>query len=368
MAMIEMENVSKSYRKGMDVLRDLHFTVEKGEFFVLVGPSGCGKSSILRMIAGLEEISGGSLYLGGRPANHLLPQERQVSMVFQNYALYPHMTVKDNILFGIGHKKISREEKQKRLTRALELVQLQDYAGRKPRELSGGQRQRVALARAIVSDSPICLMDEPLSNLDAKLRAQMRTEIRRLQRQLGLTLVYVTHDQTEAMTMGDRIMVLNEGKIQQIGKPIELYNHPANLFVASFIGSPQMNVADAAVVHQGGRSDLQLSPGLAVPLSFIPERNHYIIGVRPEALKPKGRAEDLVIHVPVLSVEQLGNETIIGFEVQNRIWKAKWNGQWMVQPEEKIKISISPEDLQCFDPGTHERVTGFFGKKGVITV
>ncbi|TKJ04398.1 ABC transporter ATP-binding protein, partial [Bacillus cereus] len=216
--MIELKNVSKVYKNAEETaVKGVSVHIKKGEFFVLVGPSGCGKSTLLRMIAGLEEISSGDLIINERVANDLEPKDRNLSMVFQNYALYPHLSVEENILFGLKVRKVQKEERQKRLMEAIEMVGLKEYVKMKPGQLSGGQRQRVALARAIVSQSPICLMDEPLSNLDAKLRAQMRIEIREIQQRLGITMIYVTHDQIEAMTMGDRIMVLNKGSIQQVG-------------------------------------------------------------------------------------------------------------------------------------------------------
>src|SRR5690606_34887420 len=244
---VELIDVSKSYDRQKDVISNINVTIEPGEFFVLVGPSGCGKSTMLRMIAGLEEITGGTLKIGEKTVNRLPPGKRDLSMVFQNYALYPHLTVEENITFGLDVKKVPKADRKKRALDTAEMLGLTDYLKRKPRELSGGQRQRVALARAIVSEAPICLMDEPLSNLDAKLRAHMRSEIRRIQKRLGITMIYVTHDQVEAMTMGDRIMILHSGRIQQIGSPIEIYNHPANPFVATFIGSPPMNLAAADV-------------------------------------------------------------------------------------------------------------------------
>ena len=246
--MIELKNVSKVYKNAEETaVKGVSVHIKKGEFFVLVGPSGCGKSTLLRMIAGLEEISSGDLIINERVANDLEPKDRNLSMVFQNYALYPHLSVEENILFGLKVRKVQKEERQKRLMEAIEMVGLKEYVKMKPGQLSGGQRQRVALARAIVSQAPICLMDEPLSNLDAKLRAQMRIEIREIQQRLGITMIYVTHDQIEAMTMGDRIMVLNKGSIQQVGTPLDIYNEPANEFVASFIGSPSMNINDGEV-------------------------------------------------------------------------------------------------------------------------
>lgn len=246
--MIELKNVSKVYKNAEETaVKDVSVHIKRGEFFVLVGPSGCGKSTLLRMLAGLEEISSGDLIINEHVANDLEPKDRNLSMVFQNYALYPHLSVEENILFGLKVRKVQKEERQKRLMEAVEMVGLKEYVKMKPGQLSGGQRQRVALARAIVSQAPICLMDEPLSNLDAKLRAQMRIEIREIQQRLGITMIYVTHDQIEAMTMGDRIMVLNKGSIQQVGTPLDIYNEPANEFVASFIGSPSMNINDGEV-------------------------------------------------------------------------------------------------------------------------
>lgn len=229
--MIELKNVSKVYQNAEETaVKGVSVHMKKGEFFVLVGPSGCGKSTLLRMIAGLEEISSGDLIINERVANDLEPKDRNLSMVFQNYALYPHLSVEENILFGLKVRKVQKEERQKRLMEAVEMVGLKEYVKMKPGQLSGGQRQRVALARAIVSQAPICLMDEPLSNLDAKLRAQMRIEIREIQQRLGITMIYVTHDQIEAMTMGDRIMVLNKGSIQQVGhRLIYITNQRMNL-------------------------------------------------------------------------------------------------------------------------------------------
>ena len=286
MSKIELHDLTKSYDGKVNILEKINLDVEEGEFYVLVGPSGCGKSTLLRVIAGLEKITDGTLKIDGKIANHMLPKDRNLSMVFQNYALYPHMTVKDNILFGLDVKKVPKEEQKRRLEEAAEMLGLTPYLKRKPRELSGGQRQRVALARSVCSQAPLCLMDEPLSNLDAKLRGQMRTEIRRLQKKLGLTVIYVTHDQVEAMTMGDHIMVLHGGKIQQTGTPLELYNQPANTFVAGFIGSPQMNLAQARMTADG----LLLNGSILVPVSEeekenMPEGSQWQIGVRAEQIE-----------------------------------------------------------------------------------
>ena len=302
MSKIEIRDLTKSYDGKTNILEKISLDVEEGEFYVLVGPSGCGKSTLLRIIAGLEKITDGTLKIDGKVANNMPPKDRNLSMVFQNYALYPHMTVKDNILFGLDVKKVPKSEQKRRLDEAAEMLGLTQYLKRKPRELSGGQRQRVALARSVCSQSPICLMDEPLSNLDAKLRGQMRNEIRRLQKKLGLTVIYVTHDQVEAMTMGDHILVLHGGKIQQMGTPLELYNQPANTFVAGFIGSPQMNLAKAQLTEKG----LVLNNDLVVPLTqeeraHLPQGSQWQIGVRAEQIEPASPGEEG--HLPGLYTE-----------------------------------------------------------------
>ncbi|MBS4195681.1 ABC transporter ATP-binding protein [Lederbergia citri] len=349
MGQIELIEVSKSYDKQHHVLNEINLSIEQGEFFVLVGPSGSGKSTLLRMIAGLEEISGGTLRINNRAVNHLPPKDRNLSMVFQNYALYPHLTVEQNILFGLNAKKVDKQEQKKRLNETADMMGLSELLKRKPKELSGGQRQRVALARAVVSEAPLCLMDEPLSNLDAKLRANMRMEIRRLQQRLGLTMVYVTHDQVEAMTMGDRIMVLNDGKIQQIGAPITLYNEPANLFVASFIGSPKMNMGSAIIANQ----NMIIEHTLSIPIdpSKMPQilkDRQFTIGIRAEHL-PYGTNDANTHEVEVINVEQLGNETLVTFEVGRELWTAKWLGQWMVHVGDKVPIQISAEYFHFFN-------------------
>ncbi|NCU18005.1 ABC transporter ATP-binding protein [Pallidibacillus pasinlerensis] len=352
MSQVELINISKSYDKQKDVLDGINLTIEEGEFFVLVGPSGSGKSTLLRMIAGLEDITGGFLKIGGHTVNHLPPKDRNLSMVFQNYALYPHLTVEQNILFGLKARKVDKQEQQKRLKDAAEMLGLTDLLKRKPRELSGGQRQRVALGRSVVSHAPLCLMDEPLSNLDAKLRANMRVEIRRLQKRLGLTMIYVTHDQVEAMTMGDRIMVLNDGKIQQVGKPITLYNEPENLFVATFIGSPKMNLADAAFSEDGRFLIIENNIKIAVDSALftnIPRNRKLKIGIRAEHLFPGMTKKENIHNVEVVNVEQLGNETMIAFEVGSELWTAKWTGQWNIQYSQRIPIQILPEYLLFFD-------------------
>lgn len=358
MSRIELVEISKSYDKQQDVLNEINLIIDEGEFFVLVGPSGSGKSTLLRMIAGLEEISGGVLKINGKSVNHMPPKDRNLSMVFQNYALYPHLSVKENILFGLKAKKVDKQERQKRLIEASEMMGLSELLERKPRELSGGQRQRVALARTIVSQAPLCLMDEPLSNLDAKLRANMRVQIRRLQKQIGMTLIYVTHDQVEAMTMGDRIMVLNDGKIQQVGKPITLYNEPANLFVASFIGSPKMNMGKARFSENG--KELMVEEQLNIPLNLalvknVQKHNQITIGIRAEHLQP-GTNENTNHLLEVVNVEQLGNETSIAFDVGSELWTAKWPGQWSIHVGQKVPVQILLENLLFFDSETGDLI------------
>ncbi|PIE93478.1 glycerol-3-phosphate ABC transporter ATP-binding protein [Bacillus fungorum] len=351
---IELKDVSKVYKNAAETaVKGVSVHIKKGEFFVLVGPSGCGKSTLLRMIAGLEEISSGDLIINEHVANDLEPKDRNLSMVFQNYALYPHLSVEENILFGLKVRKVQKEERQKRLMEAIEMVGLKEYVKMKPGQLSGGQRQRVALARAIVSQAPICLMDEPLSNLDAKLRAQMRIEIREIQQRLGITMIYVTHDQIEAMTMGDRIMVLNKGSIQQVGTPLDIYNEPANEFVASFIGSPSMNINDGEVDKEKGVLHIgQLQIPLSIgQLKQLPEGT-IRIGMRPEhiALSEEGQ------EVTLQSVEVLGNESILNFTVNGKTWSAKVIGQLLLNKGDRVKLLFSQEKLCFFHQNTNERL------------
>ncbi|WP_157065199.1 ABC transporter ATP-binding protein [Amphibacillus sediminis] len=346
---VELIGVSKSYDKAEAVLTDIDLSIEEGEFFVLVGPSGSGKSTLLRMIAGLESITSGTIRMNNKIVNHLPPKDRNLSMVFQNYALYPHLTVEQNILFGLRAKKVDKAEQQRRLKETAEMMGLTDLLTRKPKQLSGGQRQRVALARSVVSEAPLCLMDEPLSNLDAKLRAHMRIEIRRLQKKLGLTMIYVTHDQVEAMTMGDRIMVLNDGQIQQIGKPIELYNEPANLFVASFIGSPKMNMGQAMIDNQ----HLIIEDTVNLPLNVaeIPQvikRKGITVGVRPEHLL-YAKPEEANLFLEIINVEHLGHETLLTFEVGTQLWTAKWLGQWMLEVGQRVPLKLLTKHISFYD-------------------
>lgn len=351
MKKVELVNIGKSYDQKTNVIQDINVIIEPGEFFVLVGPSGCGKSTMLRMIAGLEEVTQGELLIGDVKANKLLPSQRDLSMVFQNYALYPHLTVEQNILFGLHTKNISKREQQKRCREAAEMLGLSEYLKRKPRQLSGGQRQRVALARAIVTHSPICLMDEPLSNLDAKLRAKMRSEIRQIQRKLGITMIYVTHDQTEAMTMADRMMILNGGNIQQVGRPLDIYNAPKNTFVASFIGSPPMNLSNVSIENNLLVFEDRRAISMSTPHSNLNGKKEVVVGVRPEHIQLATNDNTSFI-VEVDNVEILGTETLLTFHMGDKQWMAKWNGQWTIKVGERVPIFIDPKHLFLFDGDT----------------
>ncbi|WP_153721983.1 ABC transporter ATP-binding protein [Sporosarcina cascadiensis] len=350
MKAIDVRNINKAYHGEAMVLEDVSFEVQEGEFFAIVGPSGCGKSTLLRIIAGLENVSAGTLYMNGEDMVNSRPNERQISMVFQNYALFPHMTVAENIVFGLHVKKISKQQQKQRCLEAARLLGLEQLLDRKPRELSGGQRQRVALGRAIASEAPICLMDEPLSNLDAKLRSKMRAEVRQIQRRLGMSMIYVTHDQVEAMTMADRIMVLNEGSIQQIGRPLDVYNYPQNQFVATFIGSPPMNMTKATLNGQ----HIQLTDGWQVAASGW-EEGDVCAGVRPEHLTYAAE-EPPTFTAAVEHIEILGTETLLMFRMNGELWIAKWPGQWDFQEGEEIPLKVDEEHIHFFQPGTGRRI------------
>ena len=328
MAEITFDNVSKTYGDGHRAVSDLNLDVQDGEFVVFVGPSGCGKTTALRMIAGLEEVSEGDIRIGERVVNNLPPGTRDVAMVFQNYALYPHMTVAENIGFALKLRKVPKAEARKRIAETAEIIGLTDHLDRKPRQLSGGQRQRVAMGRAIVREPQVFLMDEPLSNLDAKLRVQMRAEILRIQRQLSVTTVYVTHDQVEAMTMGDRVAVLRRGVLQQFDAPQRLYLQPTNMFVASFIGSPAMNMLEGKLERDGEGLVCRVgSATLKLPASVLSARpalagfagRSIAVGIRPEALDHAGRTngdDGGRLRGIVRVVEALGPEQLAHVEVE----------------------------------------------------
>jgi multiple sugar transport system ATP-binding protein len=322
MAEIVLAHVTKSYPDGATAVKDLSITIGDGEFVILVGPSGCGKSTTLNMIAGLEDISSGELRIGGERVNEKAPKDRDIAMVFQSYALYPHMTVRQNIAFPLTLAKLNKAEIAEKVEATANILDLTDYLDRKPSQLSGGQRQRVAMGRAIVRNPKAFLMDEPLSNLDAKLRVQMRGEIARLQQRLGTTTVYVTHDQTEAMTLGDRVVVLRAGVAQQIGTPDELYERPANLFVAGFIGSPAMNFFPATLTDVGVSlpfGDVTLTQSVHDMLARHPKPANVIVGVRPEHLEDASlidvyqRIRALTFQVKVDLVESLGADKFVYF-------------------------------------------------------
>ena len=329
MAEIEFVDVVKRYPDGFEAVKHMNLGIGDGEFVILVGPSGCGKSTALRMIAGLEEISEGAIKIGERVVNNLPPGARDVAMVFQNYALYPHMTVAENIGFALRMRKVPKAEARRRIEEAARIIGLVDHLDRKPKQLSGGQRQRVAMGRAIVREPQVFLMDEPLSNLDAKLRVQMRAEISRIQRQLSVTTVYVTHDQVEAMTMGDRVAVLRRGVLQQLDQPQRLYERPGNLFVASFIGSPAMNMLEAAVEKNGDGVALRVGPAtLQLPRETLSDRpalagyagKTIALGIRPEALdeSSSGNGDGGRLRGIVRTVEALGPEQLAHIEVEAR--------------------------------------------------
>jgi multiple sugar transport system ATP-binding protein len=336
MASVTFEHVSKRY-DGTVAVDDLNLQIAHGEFLVLVGPSGCGKTTALRMIAGLEEITEGRLLIGDRVVNNLAPVQRDVAMVFQSYALYPHMTVFDNLAFGLRNKKIPKHEIETRVQRAAEILDLGVLLKRKPKQLSGGQRQRVALGRAIVREPSVFLMDEPLSNLDAKLRVATRAEILKLHQRVGTTTVYVTHDQVEAMTMGDRIVVLNHGVLQQIGSPEDLYTKPANLFVAGFIGSPAMNLVPAPVVGVGDTGKIA---------GFRPEHVHLGNGL-PDAIHFDGQIE---------VVEYLGDEQIAHIAVDGAEVVAKLPVEHRLSGGTAQTFTVPREKLHLFDAETQQAV------------
>jgi multiple sugar transport system ATP-binding protein len=369
MASVEFEHIYKRF-KQVEVVHDINLKIRDQEFLVLVGPSGCGKSTCLRMIAGLEEATEGTLWIGDRVVNGLDPKDRDIAMVFQNYALYPHMNVYDNMAFGLKLRGASKTEIDSKVQGAAEVLGLEQLLKRKPKELSGGQRQRVALGRAIVRDPKVFLMDEPLSNLDAKLRVQMRSEIARLHQRVQTTFIYVTHDQTEAMTMGDRIAVLNAGKIQQVGAPNDLYDYPANQFVAGFIGSPAMNFLSGATVERGdGGMWLRLGDisMLKLPESVAVRAEGYIgkqvtLGVRPEHLSEhsmmgEGEERGRTVPVKIEVVEHLGNEVLLYGALGGRSVVARSEARSRVRPGDEILLRVDLERMHLFDPSDEHCIT-----------
>jgi len=391
---IKLDGITKRYPDGTTAVRSLDLDVGDGELLVLVGPSGCGKTTALRMVAGLEEVTGGVIYIDGRPVNDVEPRDRDIAMVFQSYALYPHLTVYDNIAFSLKYRKIPRDEIRRRVGDAARILELEPYLHRKPRQLSGGQRQRVAMGRAIVRQPRAFLMDEPLSNLDAKLRVQMRAEIARLQRSLGVTTIYVTHDQTEAMTLGSRVAVIQHGVLQQVAGPQELYRQPANLFVAGFIGSPAMNLLAARLERGDGGPAVVFGPHrLLVPPQVTgdhPALDRYlgrdiVLGIRPESLQDAAMVHDQdprsVIELPVELREELGSEVHVhcgsgaspvamvaaaeiaaeaeaelGDASRQASLVARMDPRTAITAGQTAKVHVDLQSLHFFDPDTGQRI------------
>jgi sn-glycerol 3-phosphate transport system ATP-binding protein len=356
MAELTLRGVKKTYPNGVVAMRGLDLVIADGEFIVVVGPSGCGKSTLLRLVAGLEAVTGGSIAIGGRDVTRLEPAERDIAMVFQNYALYPHMTVYGNMAYGLKNRGMAKPEIDRRVQEAAKILELGAVLERRPRQLSGGQRQRVAMGRAIVREPAVFLFDEPLSNLDAKLRVQMRGEIRRLQRRLGTTSVYVTHDQAEAMTMADRLVVMRDGRAEQVGAPLDVYHRPATRFVAGFIGSPAMNFLPARINGQG--RSVVVAGGLRLPLPGDGRADavgrEVVIGVRPEHIVLDGSAA--VAEVTVDLVEPLGAETLVHAILADLRLTLRLNGTVGVQPGDRLPVGIAPNWLHMFDAADDTRL------------
>lgn len=371
MASLNLKGIYKKYPGGVVAVSDFNLQIEDKEFIILVGPSGCGKSTTLRMVAGLEEISEGELYIGDRLVNDVVPKDRDIAMVFQNYALYPHMSVFENMAFGLKLRKTPKEEIKRRVEEAARILDITYLLDRKPKALSGGQRQRVALGRAIVREPQVFLLDEPLSNLDAKLRAQMRTEITKLHQRLGTTFIYVTHDQVEAMTMGTRIVVMKDGYIQQVDSPQNLYSKPVNLFVAGFIGSPQMNFIDATVLEKGGKILLEIGSDTKKYQIELPEGkvnpelkskigNMVIVGIRPEDLHDDemfiANAAAGVIECDVEVTELMGHETYLYLALEGDPLIARVNARSTAKVGDTVRIAIDTQKIHIFDAETEKTI------------
>ncbi len=379
MASLSLRNVYKRYAGGVTAVSDFNLEIKDKEFIILVGPSGCGKSTTLRMVAGLEEISDGEVYIGDRLVNDVAPKDRDIAMVFQNYALYPHMSVFDNMAFGLKLRKTPKDEIKRRVEEAARILDIEHLLERKPKALSGGQRQRVALGRAIVREPKVFLLDEPLSNLDAKLRAQMRTEISKLHQRLGTTFIYVTHDQTEAMTMGTRIVVMKSGLIQQVDTPNNLYLYPCNLFVAGFIGSPQMNFIESKLLKEGndyfvefGSEDTKTRAGVKYKIKLPESKNkdncldayvdkEIIMGIRPENVhnEPELIAAnpDGVVEADVEVTELMGAETYLYMNCEGQAINARVSPSSTARPGDKISIAIETAKIHLFDKDTEITIT-----------
>ena len=368
MASLSLKHIYKKYPGGVTAVSDFCLEIKDKEFLILVGPSGCGKTTTLRMIAGLEEITEGELFIGDKLVNDVAPKDRDIAMVFQNYALYPHMSVFDNMAFGLKLRKTPKEEIKRRVEEAARILDITHLLDRKPKALSGGQKQRVALGRAIVRNPKVFLLDEPLSNLDAKLRATMRTELTKIHQRVGTTFVYVTHDQTEAMTMATRIVVMKDGLIQQVDTPQNLYDKPNNVFVAGFIGSPQMNLLDAKVVQSGsdvvlmfGSNSIKLPEAKAktlVDAGYVDKT--VIMGIRPEDLYDTemfiSTSPDSVIDVDIKVYELLGAEVFLYFDIDNVSCTARVNPRTTARPGDTIKLALDMSKLHIFDKETEQVV------------
>jgi multiple sugar transport system ATP-binding protein len=363
MGQVVLRGINKFY-DSVHAVKDVNLQIRDKEFVVFVGPSGCGKTTTLRMIAGLEAISSGDISIDGNVVNELAPMDRDIAMVFQNYALYPHMSVYDNMAFGLKMRKFDKPEINQRVRDAADILGIGELLTRKPRQLSGGQRQRVALGRAIVRHPRVFLFDEPLSNLDAKLRVQMRVELKKLHLRLGTTAIYVTHDQVEAMTLGDRVVVMKDGVVQQVGEPLELYNQPANKFVAGFIGSPAMNFAAVTVTEANG-SLIAENSGLRITLPDETARrlrghvgHEVTLGVRPEDLTVAGSADlgqpcfDAVIEV----IEQLGSEILLDMKVGEGVMVASIEPTARVKVRDRLRVAMRPSRLHVFDAKTEAAI------------
>ncbi|MBO6240094.1 MAG: sn-glycerol-3-phosphate ABC transporter ATP-binding protein UgpC [Butyrivibrio sp.] len=368
MASLSLEHVTKVYPNGFEAVKDFNLEIQDKEFIIFVGPSGCGKSTTLRMIAGLEDISSGTLKIGDRVVNDVEPKDRDIAMVFQNYALYPHMTVYDNMAFGLKLRKVPKAEIDKMVREAAKILDLEKLLDRKPKALSGGQRQRVAMGRAIVRNPKVFLMDEPLSNLDAKLRVQMRTEIAKLHQRLGTTIIYVTHDQTEAMTLGTRIVVMKDGVVQQVDTPQNLYDKPGNLFVAGFMGSPQMNFLDAEVEVSGDKACLKIA-GKSIELP--PAKAKKVIeggyagktvtfGIRPEDVDDSEmvvNTSKAVFESTINVYELLGAEVYLYFDLDKFPITARVDSRTTARPGDKVKFAFDVEKIHIFDKETEKTIT-----------
>ena len=369
MASLQLKNVYKIYPNGFNAVKDFNLDIEDKEFIIFVGPSGCGKSTTLRMIAGLEDISSGELWIGDKMVNDVEPKDRDIAMVFQNYALYPHMSVYDNMAFGLKLRKVPKEKIDKQVHEAAKILDIEHLLDRKPKALSGGQRQRVAMGRAIVREPKVFLMDEPLSNLDAKLRVQMRVEISKLHQRLQTTIIYVTHDQTEAMTLGTRIVVMKDGVVQQVDTPQNLYNAPGNLFVAGFIGSPQMNFVDAQVKVKG--NDVTLTVGkytLKLPASKAKavidggyDGKTVVMGIRPENVSDSQMmietSKDSVVEATINVYELLGAEVFLYFDVEGFSMTARVDPRTTARTGDRVKFALDMEKVHLFDKETELTIT-----------